>query len=348
MTRILYSVITLISALAVHTAAESQPVGKDYYTGKSIRAIVGDVAGGDHDTYTRAIAKHIGKHIPGNPTTYVENMPGAGGQILAHYIYSVAEPNGLTIGVWNGKLMYDQALGVGRVRLDGRRFSWIGAPVREVPVCAIMDFTGLKTLSDVLNSQKPIKMFATSPGNISHDLPTILNMTLGSKFDLATGYNDAADLRSALQSNETDGVCFGWGSLKRVARDLLDGKGGGKLVPFIVHEALNDPEVKNQPVISDTLRVRAGDQALSLYRIWVLGQSLQHVFTLPPETPRELTIFLRYGFQKTFTDPEFLAEVKRSQLGILPVSGETIQRYVDQILSMPDNLKEQIRAVIKK
>ncbi len=142
-------------------------MGEEFYKGKTILFIVGASPGGGYDTYTRAVARHIGKYIPGNPTPIVQNMTGASGLNAAHYIYSRAKPDGLTVGVWNSGLVLSQALGDRSVKFKGDKFGWIGAPHKGWPTCTIMGFTGLKTLKDVLNSKKPLKMGATGRGG--HD-----------------------------------------------------------------------------------------------------------------------------------------------------------------------------------
>jgi hypothetical protein len=113
----------------------------------------------------------MGKQIPGNPTIVVENMTGAGSLIAANYTFNSAKPDGLFVGTWNGALVLRQALGDNAVRLDGRKLGWIGSPTKGTPVCGIMAHTGLKTLDDVVASNREIKMGATGPGSTYEDLP---------------------------------------------------------------------------------------------------------------------------------------------------------------------------------
>jgi len=135
--------VELLIGPAFLVGSSATAFGEEFYKGKVIRFIVGAAPGGGYDTYTRTIARHIGKHIPGNPTLIVQNMPGAGQLIAALYIYKRAKPDGLTIGVWNSAWVLKQALGERKVKFKGDKFGWIGAPVRGLPGCAIMGFTGL-------------------------------------------------------------------------------------------------------------------------------------------------------------------------------------------------------------
>ena len=171
--------VNFVIGLAFLVGASATALGEEFYQGKIIRFVVGFPPGGGYDTYTRAVARHIGKYIPGNPTPIVQNMTGAGSLLAAHYIYNRAKPDGLTVGVWNSVQVLRQALGDRSIKFKGDKFGWIGAPVRGLPTCAIMGFTGLKTLKDVLISKKPIKMGGTRPGSSPFDLPKILNLTLG-------------------------------------------------------------------------------------------------------------------------------------------------------------------------
>ena len=139
-------------------------LANDFYSGKTLRFIVGYAAGGGYDTYARAIARHIGKHVPGNPSAVVENMPGAGSLVLANQISNKTKPDGLTVGVWNSQFVLLHALGDKNVRFDPRDVEWIGTPSTGSPTCAVMGFTGLKNFQDVLKATKPIRMGATRAG----------------------------------------------------------------------------------------------------------------------------------------------------------------------------------------
>ncbi len=218
--------VKLVIGLTFVVGASATALGEEFYKGKTILFIAGNAPGGGYDTYTRAVASHIGKHIPGNPVAIVQNMVGAGTLLSAHYIYSRAKPDGLTVGVWNSAQVLSQALGDRSVKFKGDKFGWIGAPSKGFPTCAVMGFTGLKTLKDVLNSKKPIKMGGTRPGNGPFDLPRILNLTLGTKFNVISGYRGTPRIRIALQIREVDGACFGWESMRVIARAMLDAKGG--------------------------------------------------------------------------------------------------------------------------
>jgi tripartite-type tricarboxylate transporter receptor subunit TctC len=306
--------------------------------------IVGLPPGGGYDTYTRAVARHIGRHIPGNPVTIVQNMVGAASLNAAHYIYNKANPDGLTVGIWNSGLVLRQALGDRSVKFEADQFGWIGAPSKGYLTCAIMGFTGLKTRKDVLNSKKPIKMGGSRPGQPSFDLPRILNLTLGTKFDLVSGYEGTSRIRIAMQIREVDGACWGWESMRTTARSMLDASGDDKLIPFITHGLTGDPEVKDLPRLTEVVR---GEENRAILNAWLRQYDFQRPLMLPPGTPKEQLGILRKAFKATLEDPEFLAEARRSNLVIDYVSGEDIEKFVDQILAISPKTKAKLQFLLE-
>ncbi|MDH3444577.1 MAG: hypothetical protein OEN50_11670, partial [Deltaproteobacteria bacterium] len=310
---------------------------------KNILFIVGLPPGGGYDAYTRAVARHIGKYIPGYPTAIVQNMTGGMSRVSANYIYSRAKPDGLTVGIWNSALVLRQALGDRTVRFEADKFGWIGAPSKGYPVCTVMGFTGLKTLEDVLNSKKPIKMGGIASGSQTIDLPRILNLTLGTRFNAIPGYEGTARIRIAMQIREVDGTCFGWESMRMTARSMLDASGDDKLIPFVIHGDAGDPEVKDLPRLTEVVR---DEQSRAILNTYLLPYGFQRPLTLPPGTPKERLTILREAFKTTLADPEFLDEAKRSDLAIDYVSGKDIESLVDQILRISRKTRANLRFLI--
>jgi tripartite-type tricarboxylate transporter receptor subunit TctC len=229
--------------LALLAVSSGAAVANDFYAGKTIRFIVGFSAGGGYDSYTRTIARHIGKHIPGNPGTVVENMEGAGSILAANHIYNKVEPDGLTIGVWNSHNVFNDAMDDKSIRIDGRKIGWIGAPSKDTVVCAIMGFTGPKTFEEIRTSGKAVKMGATRSGNTVH-LPMMLNKWAETNFEIIPGYGGTSRIRLAMQSREVDGGCWSWESMRTTSRALLDAKGDDELIPFIIHKNWQGPRSK--------------------------------------------------------------------------------------------------------
>lgn len=339
------SIFILVLGLALVAGASATSNAEEFYKGKTIHLVTGGNPGGGYDTYTRAIARHIGKHIPGNPTIVVINMPGAGTLIAANYMYNRAKPDGLSVGQWSSAFVLYQALGDKKVRLDTRKVNWIGAPGKDTPVCAIMGFTGLKTLRDVLNSKKPIKVGGIRAGSPTIDLPKILNRTLGTKFKVIAGYKGTANIRLAMQSREIDGACWTWESMRATARAMLTAKGDDRLIPFLIHTRRNDSEVKDLPLIPEVIK---GRENLDTYNAWARPLEFYRPFSLPPGTPRERVNTLRKAFRATMKDPAFLADANKSKLIIRYVSAGEIEKMVGELLSISPKAKKGLEFLVRR
>jgi tripartite-type tricarboxylate transporter receptor subunit TctC len=177
----------------------------EFYEGKTVRFIVGYRAGGGYDVYTRLIAHHMSRHIPGNPSLIVENMPGAGSLIAANHIFNRAKPDGLTIGVFASGLVREEPLGNPKVQFSAEKFDWIGAPTAAAPSCAIMGFTGLKTWDDVRDSKKELHFGSTGPGATTHDVTLLIRELARAPVKLVAGYGGTSDVRAALQRGNSMG-----------------------------------------------------------------------------------------------------------------------------------------------
>jgi tripartite-type tricarboxylate transporter receptor subunit TctC len=336
--------INIVAGLVFLATSPARLSADEFYKGKTIRFVVGLAPGGGYDLSARTVGRHIGKHIPGNPTIVVENMTGAGSTRAANYTYNSAKPDGLFVGIWNSALVLRQALGDKAMLFDARKFGWIGAPTVGTPHCSIMAHTGLKSLKDVLAATREIKMGSTGPGSTYDDTPRVLNKTIGTKFKIVSGYEGSGPIYVAMRRKEIDGGCWGWESARTTARALLDATGDEKLIPFLIHRREADPEVKDLPLIPEIIK---GEDNIAAYNTWVGTYEFQRPFMVPPATPKERLQMLRKGFAETMKDPEFIAEAKKSKLEITYVSGEEIDKHVDRVLSVTPRAKELLAFLMK-
>jgi tripartite-type tricarboxylate transporter receptor subunit TctC len=339
---VFFFAVTIGLALVVTTRTPA--VADDFYQGKTIRFIVGFSAGGGYDSYTRTVARHIGKHIPGKPSTVVENMEGAGSILAANHMYNKVEPDGLTVGVWNSHNVFNDAMGDKSIRLDGRKIGWIGAPSIDTVVCAIMGFTGPKTFQEIQKSEKPVKMGATRSGNTVH-LPMMLNKWAGTNFEIIPGYGGTSRIRLAMQSREVDGACWSWQSMRTTARAMLNAKGGDELIPFIIHKNVDEPEVKNIATFTQAIEDPDNQRA---YKTWNAANEFARPFSLPPGASKDRLELLRRAFAATVKDPEFIADAEKSKLELDYVSGAEIDKLVEQIYSVPPKVKENLQFLMRK
>ena len=341
----LCSTTAVLIGFVLLAIAPAQSSSHDFYKGKTIRFVVGLAAGGGYDLSARTIGRHMGKHIPGNPTIVVENMTGAGSLIAANYTFNSAKPDGLFVGVWNGALILRQALGDKAMRFDGRKFGWIGAPTKGTPFCSIMAHTGLKSLKDIVAANRELKMGSTGPGSTYDDVPQILNRTNGTRFKVISGYEGTSTILVAMRRKEVDGGCWTWESARTTARPMLDAKGDDKLIPFLIHRREPDPEVKDLPLIPEILK---GEDNLSAYRTWSGTYEFQRPFSVPPSTPKDRLQILRKAFADTMKDPEFIAETEKSKLETTYVSGEEVDQYVNQVLGISPKARELLDFLVVK
>lgn len=332
--------IAIAAALYLLLAQHPLALAQDFYKDKTIRFIVGQAAGGGYDTYTRTIARYIGKHIPGGPITMADNMTGAGSLVAANYIFNNAKPDGLTVGMWNSALVFNQAMGDRNVKFDARKFGWLGAPSKSVPVCLVMGFAGPKTMDEIVKSAKPLRMGGTGPGSHSIDMPLLLNKTLGSKFAVVTGYQGTAQIKIAMQRREVDGHCTNWDSILATQKDMLDGKGDDRLIPFLLHARVPEAEAKGVTLVSDAIK---DENHLRAYRAYMAQMEYSRPFTIAPNTPKDRLEILRRAFKATLADGDFLAQATKLKLDINYVSGEECEKWVDEVLSLPPKIKEELK-----
>ncbi len=332
----------LILTLAMIAAPALAPA-EDFYAGKSISIIVGYRAGGGYDTYTRLVSRHMGKHIPGNPSIVVENKGGAGSKLAANYLYSRSKADGLTAGVFGGGLLTQQALGSKGVSYDGRKFLWVGSMAGGNPACVIMGFTGLKTLDDVLKSKKTLKMGSTGAGSTTDDLPRLMKGLLGANLDVVSGFKGTSAVRISMQRKELDGACWTWDSIRVTARSMLDAKGDQKLIPYLIEGKFEDPEVKDLPQISEVVQ---GEENRAAIRAWLAPYKMLRPIALPPGTPQDRVEILRTAMAKTMEDPAFLKEVKKLNLDISFTPGAEMEKLAEDALTLTPEVKKKLISLI--
>ena len=324
-------------------AVTSSFAADDFYKGKTIKFLVGYRAGGGYDTFTRAVARHIGRHIPGSPSASVENRGGAGSLIAANTIYNNTKADGLTAGVFGSGLVTQQALDARGIRFDAQKFNWIGSMSEGTPVCAIMGFTGLDTLKDVLNSKKPLRMGSTGSGSTTDDLPKLMNGLMGTNFDVISGFKGTSAVRLAMRRKELDGACWTWESMRATAKSMLDATGDQRLIPFIIEGDYEDPEVTKLPEFTEAIKDK---EDLAAFKAWLNPYEFFRPIVLPPNTPEERVKILRDALRETMNDPKFLEDAKKSKLDVSYTSGERIETLVDEVLNISPEAQEKLNKLI--
>jgi tripartite-type tricarboxylate transporter receptor subunit TctC len=313
----------------------------DFYKGKSVRIIVGGSAGGGFDTYSRIMARHMGKHIPGNPAIMVENMTGAGTLIAAKYLHGSAKPDGLAFGIFNGALILGRALGMKGIDFDVRELEYLGVPVQDSPVCALRKESGVTNVDQWLAAKSPIKIGGLSPGNSTSDVPRILRAALELPIQVVDGYKGTAEVRLAADAGEVHGGCWAWESVKVTWAKAVQ---SGDAIPVVQMTAKKIPDLPNVPLALDLAKT---EEARMLIKAGAVDPSaIVRVYVTTPRTPKDRLQILRRAFMNTLTDPEFVAEMKKSNLEINPLSGDQVRKIVDDLFKLNPTLLAKLSKIL--
>ena len=324
MLRSIISCLALIWTLAFgFKTSYAASADDNFYKGKTIRLIVAFSAGGGYDTYSRTIGRHLSKHIPGNPAIVVENMTGAGGIIHANFMYQQGKPDGLIIGNNAGGLFLQQIMGAKGIEFDGKKFEFIGVPGPDHPACAITKASGVISVEQWFAAKEPVKFGGVGPGGTASDIPRILQAALGLPIRVIDGYKGTADIRLATESGELAGGCLGWESLKTTWRKAID---SGEVNVVVQTMPKKHPELSNVPMVGDYVKT---DEARRLIKYGIQDTAvITRPYFLSPGTPKSRVEILRKAFTDTLKDPVLLAEAKKANLDIDPISGEEVEAIV--------------------
>ncbi len=334
-----------ISAGAAVVLCASMPVvsAADFYAGKTIEVVVGTDVGGGYDVYARAIARHLGRHIPGNPMIVVRNMPGAGSTRAAVYTYGVAAKDGTVIGaLFPGVILSPLLDERPEASFDPTKFIYLGTADSGTRVCATFQGSKTRSIEDALTL--PTRMGATALGASTRDYVLFMRKTTDVKFELVMGYRGSADILLAMERGEIDGLCgYEWSGMRSQRPEWIrDGK-----LNVLVQISLDfDAELSGMgiPPLWDYVKNEEDRKAVELI---VSQQMFQRPFVLPPGVPAEQVATLRAAFDATMADRQFRDEAERTRIDINPLSGAKVQERIEQIYAAPRAVIERARELLK-
>jgi tripartite-type tricarboxylate transporter receptor subunit TctC len=315
----------LFASIVAASPARAETAG-DFYHGRTVNLVAGFNPGGGADAYARLVARHLGKHIPGNPTVVVRNMQGAGSVIAANYIYNVSPKDGTDLGLFAGNITIDPLLGSTQYKYDARKFRWIGAPSSDSNVCLSSLTSSFKSVDDVLKRE----MVTGTAGTSTYDVPMVLNNVIGTKFKLIKGYAGSAALRLAMERGEIEGFCgVGYSSMRTAG--LLDGK-----TNILIQVGLSkNHAMPTVPFVMDYAKSDYDRQILRLVFGWL---DLERPIAAPPGTPDDRVKVLRDGFDLAMKDPALIADAEKIGVGIEPMNGPAIESFVDEVYRTPPDV----------
>lgn len=329
------ALLIALSMVAAQPAAGADAV-RAFYEGRQFRVIAGFPPAGGYDLYARAVARHLPKYIPGSPSVIVQNMPGAGSMVTANYLYNVAKPDGLTIGIFSRALPFSQLVGSKGVEFDARKFNWIGSPNQEVSFCAIRADSGVASLEQAVKKPGAVIFGGSGPGADTAQFPQALNETFKVDFKLILGYGGMAPILGAVERNEVNAFCGSWGSVKLLKPDWFK----DKYVHVIVQLGMEGhPELKGVPILLQTVK---NEEDRRFLEVLLSRQVTAYPFAAPPGVPAERVAILREAFNQTMRDPEFLRESEKMGLEINPVSGDRIQKLINEIFDLDPKLRKRL------
>lgn len=343
--RLTGAILTTLVLAQWNAAAMAQA---PFYAGKTITIIAGTKAGDVYDTYARLFAEHLPKYIPGNPNIIVQNMPGAGSMIAANHLYSVAAPDGLTIGAIFPALYFDQIVGRKEVKYDWAKFVWVGSPVTSNHLLYMRADTPYKTFDDVVKTSTPPKCGASGTSSTGYYVPKLLDEVVGSKFDVVLGYQAGQDIDLAVERGEL--ACRAFTVTAFFAREPFISWRKNNFVRVLVQTGhKRDRRLQDTPTIYELMdRYKTSTSGRNLTTLVLAGGQFGRPYVLAPNTPADRVKIIREAFEKVLADESVLAEGKKRKLEFDPTSSQDLEKLAKEVMSQPPEIVAKMKQLLGK
>ena len=327
---------TVVSVGFITGSAAADDV-ESFYKGKRLKIIVGSGPGGGYDTYARLVGRHLGKHIPGNPTFIAQNMNGAASVVATNFIVNVAPKDGTIIGAIQREIALVQLMGRKGPKYKAEEIQWLGSLAKEAGVCAVATRTGIKSFGD---AYKTVYAMGGLGQNVSEFWPALFNNLIGTKFRLIRGYPGSPNLHLAIQRGEIDGICQSWASFKEIAGPFLT---SGQIKPLVQVSLWKHAEMTKLgvPLLEDLLTVdnlakgQNIDDVKTFFKLTMVPGIMGRPYAMAPGVPKARVQAMRKAFVAMVKDPAFLRDSRRLNRVIELVTGEEIQKLVTDIARTP-------------
>ncbi len=324
-------------------AAAAPAAAADFYAGKTMEFVVGGYPGGGFDIYIRTVARHIGRHIPGNPAIVVKNMPGAGSVKAGHYISTLAPKDGTSIGgVTPGAIINPLLSDKKETLFDPTKVTYLGTANSGTRICASFATSQTKRFDDALTHTT--RLGGVSAGDAVHDYAFMVKRTTRAQIEVVPGYKGTLDVTLAMERGEIDGVCgWDWSSAKAQKPDWIrDGK-----LNLLAQIGLDDNPELTKRGVPPLARYMKDDDARKVMELIVSQQGFSRPYFMPMGVPEERVQLLRAAFDATMTDPQFIADADKMHIDISPMTGAKVQELVTKLYATPKEIVERARAAIK-
>jgi tripartite-type tricarboxylate transporter receptor subunit TctC len=330
-----------VSLFAVLPARAAEQPAAEFYRDHDITLYIGTAPGGAYDLFGRMVARHMSRHVPGEPAIVPVNMEGAGSLKLANQFFTGAPRDGSVIAVINRGTPYEPLIGnSGPAHFDPTKFTWIGSPTGDMSVCVAWHEAGVDRFEQLF--EKQIFVGSTGGGASTEVFPKAINGVLGTKLKIVPGYPGGNDIDFAMERGEVDARCgWSWSSVVSTKKEWLD-RG---LIKVLIQLSLEkNPQLPDVPHIMDFAKT---EEQRQMFRLVFSRESLGYPFLAPPGLSAERTAVLRTAFEDTVKDPAFLAEAARARVSITPVKGEHIRQLLAEAYATPKDVVEKTRAALR-
>ena len=319
-----------------------------FYQGKTITILAGTGAGNVYDIFARQFARHMGKHIPGNPDMIVQNMAGAASMIAANHLYNVIKPDGLTIGAIFPALYFDQLIGRQEVKFDWSKFIWLGSPAKSDQLLYMRADSRYKSIEDVVKASPPPKCGATGTTSTAYYIPKLLDQIIGTNFDIVLGYKTGTDIDLAVERGEV--ICRAFTIEAFFAREPFFTWTKKKFVRILIQTGKKrDERLKDVPTIPELMdKYKTDDTGRRLTSLILAGGEFGRPYVLPPNTPTDRVKIVRDAFAKTLKDEAMLAEAKANNLDIEPSTAEELDRLAREVINQPSDIVARMKQLLGK
>jgi tripartite-type tricarboxylate transporter receptor subunit TctC len=326
----------LASALAFGTAESARAQAPEqFFVRKTINIFIGYTAGGSYDLYGRLVARHLGKHIPGQPTVVAQNMPGAGSLKAANYLYEVAPKDGTALGVVVESAALEQALANPAALYDAAKLTWVGRVATSNNIFMQWHTSKVQSIEDSRRFES--SMAGTGPGSIAETVPKLLNALAGTKFKMVSGYPASTQAMLAMERSEVEGSSSSWAAVSVGKKDWLR---EGKIKIILQTAPERTAEVPDAPALPE---IATTAQDKQVYQLYASGSAIGRSVLGPPGLPADRVRILRAAFDAMVADPDFVADIRKLGVELDPLPGARVQELVVQTLNVPDIVRERAK-----
>jgi tripartite-type tricarboxylate transporter receptor subunit TctC len=328
----------LALAVLLPASVHAQSV-EEFYRGRPITMLIASAVGGGYDTYARVFARHVGKHIPGNPAIIPKNLPAAAGVAAANTLYNTSERDGTVIAALTNSVAMEPLFGNGAARFDVANMSWLGSIGKLQNVCATWHTSPVKTVEAARERQ--IVVAAAGATSNTAVVPRVLNALIGTRFKVIAGYDPGSGLTLALERGEAEGICgLSWSTIKASRPHWIR----DRLLNVVVQMGFE--RLADLPDVPRALDFLPADENKQVLELILTRQEMGRPFAAPPGVPPDRIAALRAAFDATLKDPGFIAEAERVQMEIDPLSAREIERLLAAAYGAPSAIVRRAAALV--